>query len=102
MAWVMRWKKPKAFRERASATAMTPNWDNVLKATIFLRSISPQAHSPAMRRVTEPRGRSHSVPLELNRRSRYTPAVTKVEECTRALTGVGAAMAAGNHLLNGY
>lgn len=32
---------------------------------------------------------------------RNTPAVTKVEECTRADTGVGAAIAAGNHLENG-
>lgn len=29
------------------------------------------------------------------------PAVTKVDECTRAETGVGAAMAAGSHALNG-
>lgn len=28
--------------------------------------------------------------------SRKTPAVTRVEECTRADTGVGAAMAAGS------
>jgi len=32
---------------------------------------------------------------------RKTPAVTRVEECTRAETGVGAAMAAGSHLENG-
>ena len=31
-----------------------------------------------------------------NRIIRYTPAVTSVEECTRADTGVGAAMAAGS------
>jgi hypothetical protein len=30
-----------------------------------------------------------------------TPAVTRVDECTRADTGVGAAIAAGNHLENG-
>ena len=30
-----------------------------------------------------------------------TPAVTKVDECTRADTGVGAAIAAGSHLENG-
>ena len=33
--------------------------------------------------------------------SRYTPAVTKVEEWTNADTGVGAAIAAGNHAENG-
>ena len=32
---------------------------------------------------------------------RNTPAVTKVDECTSADTGVGAAIAAGNHLENG-
>ena len=50
----------------------------------------------------EPIARSHSAPRWLNRRRRYTPAVTRVEEWTSALTGVGAAMAAGNHLLKGY
>ena len=29
------------------------------------------------------------------------PAVTRVEECTSAETGVGAAIAAGSHLING-
>lgn len=33
--------------------------------------------------------------------SKNTPAVTRVEEWTNALTGVGAAMAAGSHLENG-
>ena len=32
---------------------------------------------------------------------RYTPAVTRVEEWTRAETGVGAAIAAGNQALKG-
>lgn len=32
-----------------------------------------------------------------NRIRRNTPAVTKVDECTKALTGVGAAIAAGSH-----
>ena len=33
--------------------------------------------------------------------SRYTPAVTRVDECTNADTGVGAAIAAGNHAEKG-
>ena len=33
--------------------------------------------------------------------SKYTPAVTNVEECTKDDTGVGAAMAEGNHLIKG-
>lgn len=35
------------------------------------------------------------------RMSKNTPAVTSVEECTRAETGVGAAIAAGSQLENG-
>lgn len=40
-------------------------------------------------------------PLGKYRNSRKTPAVTSVEECTRAETGVGASMAAGSQLENG-
>lgn len=36
-----------------------------------------------------------------NRINRYTPAVTSVEEWTRADTGVGAAIAAGSQAENG-
>lgn len=32
---------------------------------------------------------------------RNTPAVTSVDECTNAETGVGAAIASGSHALNG-
>jgi len=38
----------------------------------------------------------------MNRSNNQIPAVTKVELCTKALTGVGAAMAAGSHLANGH
>lgn len=31
----------------------------------------------------------------------YTPAVTRVDECTKEDTGVGAAIAAGNQALKG-
>src|SRR6218665_1948588 len=44
----------------------------------------------------------HEVDIKLkNRIKRKTPAVTRVDECTKADTGVGAAMAAGSHLENG-
>ena len=36
-----------------------------------------------------------------NRTKRNTPAVTSVDECTKAETGVGAAIAAGSHLEKG-
>jgi hypothetical protein len=38
---------------------------------------------------------------KLNRINKYTPAVTSVDEWTSADTGVGAAIAAGNHAENG-
>jgi hypothetical protein len=37
----------------------------------------------------------------LNRITKNTPAVTRVEECTKEEIGVGAAIAAGSQLLNG-
>jgi len=37
----------------------------------------------------------------LNRIIKYTPAVTRVDECTKADTGVGAAMAAGSQAEKG-
>jgi len=37
----------------------------------------------------------------MKRRTKYTPAVTNVDECTRAETGVGAAIAAGSQALKG-
>jgi len=40
--------------------------------------------------------------LTENRTKSQTPAVTKVDLWTSALTGVGAAIAAGNHLINGH
>ena len=44
--------------------------------------------------------KSH-IPSIPNRKITQRPAVTRVLLCTKALTGVGAAIAAGNHLING-
>lgn len=66
------------------------------RATIFLMSISAQAQKPAISIVALPIGSIHSNLNLLNRINRYTPAVTRVEEWTRALTGVGAAIADGS------
>lgn len=97
MAWVIRWKKQKSFWVKDNDTIITPNWDKVDKATIFLISISAQAQNPAIIIVALPKANIHSNLKKLKRINKYTPAVTKVEECTRALTGVGAAIAEGNH-----
>ena len=51
--------------------------------------------------VALPTANIHSWLEALNRMRRYTPAVTSVDECTRALTGVGAAIAEGSQEENG-
>ena len=71
------------------------------RATIFLMSNSVHALTPAISMVILPKSNIHSIENRLKRSSKYTPAVTKVEECTRALTGVGAAIAEGSQEENG-
>ena len=84
---------------------ISPNWDNVDRATIFFPSFSSRALILAIIIVTPPRTDRKLVLSLLShgdiRIKIYTPAVTRVEEWTNADTGVGAAMAAGSHELNG-
>lgn len=79
-----------------------PSCLRVDRAMTFFISSSNSAAAPAIDVVARPRAsRMGAMPLSvislLNRMSKYTPAVTRVEEWTRADTGVGAAMAAGSH-----
>ena len=69
-------------------------------------SISKNALTLAINIVKEPKiTKNKLIFININkfsyRKIKYTPAVTKVEECTKADTGVGAAIAAGNHALKG-
>lgn len=72
------------------------------RATTFFISHSAIAASPAaviVRVATNSSAGWYQVNFlrkGSNRISRYTPAVTRVDECTRADTGVGAAIAAGS------
>ena len=85
---------------------ITPNCLKVDSATIFFKSDSRKAENLAMKVVIAP-----NAPITIKtfvlftagkaRNNKYTPAVTSVEECTRADTGVGAAMAAGSQALKG-
>jgi hypothetical protein len=73
---------------------------------IFFMSISFMAAILASNMVIEENVRMKrcmvfDVMLCLMRIIMNTPAVTRVEECTNADTGVGAAMAAGSHAENG-
>jgi len=84
---------------------INPSWLKVDKATIFLESVSIKAANLATKRVSIPKN-PHKKILNKDecpkRIINQTPAVTKVELCTKDLTGVGAAIAAGNHLTNGH
>lgn len=89
------------------ADTITPSCLRVERAIIFFRSNSNIADVPAIIMVSLPRIRQAGLNQArfdnkgLNRISRKTPAVTRVEECTRADTGVGAAIAAGSHAMKG-
>jgi hypothetical protein len=84
----------------AIATTIKDSWLNVERATIFFRSLQIIALTLARTRVSlliKP-NTIRALPLnsEWNRKTRNTPAVTRVEECTRDDTGVGAAIASGS------
>ena len=67
----------------------------------FLKSFSKFATKPDINMVIVETTKRNVLDLSSsvseNRINRYTPAVTSVEEWTKADTGVGAAIAAGNH-----
>jgi len=68
----------------------------VERATTFLRSDSKQAHKPAYIIVSSEILDMNCAGYTWKRKRRYTPAVTSVDECTRAETGVGADIAEGS------
>lgn len=94
-------------RPRPRVASITPSWLRVDRAMIFLRSHSTMADRPAISIVSEEmkrrlgRNEGQRFRKGKNRNKRKTPAVTRVEECTSADTGVGAAMAAGSQLEKG-
>lgn len=84
---------------------INPNCLKVESATTFLESDSKRAANLAINNVTIPREDQIKGLHELitpNRIVNQTPAVTNVDLCTKALTGVGAAIAAGSHLMKGH
>ena len=105
-ACVTRWKKANCLIPKPRMVTIRPSWLKVDKATTFLMSSSSLA--PRLDKViviapivSRAAGILVSDREGVNRISRYTPAVTRVDECTRAETGVGAAMAAGSHAEKG-
>lgn len=87
---------------RPKVTIISPSWLEVEKATIFLMSFCVRAQTaaksdekaPRHRQAVEARGESSK--RKLKRRRRKTPATTMVLEWSKAETGVGPSMAAGN------
>lgn len=86
---------------------ITPNWLSVDRAITFFRSFSQLAAIPAISRVRTEINKSEGLKKSQVARNgkkriiKKIPAVTKVEECTSADTGVGAAIAAGSHAEKG-
>ena len=83
-----------------------PSCLKVDKAIIFFMSISIIAVIPAIIIVIIPINNNIylifiSIIIKFIRINKYPPAVTSVEECTNAETGVGAAIAAGSQAENG-
>ncbi len=102
IAWVKRWKKVKFVWPRERLVIIKPNWLKVDRAIIFFISNSVIALILAIIMVIEAKidnifgNKVLWDRIGQNRNNKKTPAVTKVEECTKAETGVGAAIAAGN------
>lgn len=71
-----------------SATTFLKSGHSVAMAEVIIKVIAEIVASAS--RVVE-------VSEGVNRKSRYTPAVTRVLECTKEEIGVGAAMASGSH-----
>lgn len=81
---------------------INPSCLSVDRAISFLKSNPLHALIPARIVVIIPIINTRNDGLFwLYRIIRYTPAVTSVDECTNADTGVGAAIAAGNHAQKG-
>ena len=100
-AWVFKCAKQRDRAPKPKEVTIRPNCLSVERAIIFFVSHSSEAAKPAIKVVKIPTFRSKVEIRGQKRNNRYTPAVTKVEECTKAETGVGASMAAGSQLENG-
>lgn len=106
-AWAIKWKKAKIFRFILRKQSINPIWFKVERATIFFRSTSRREAKPLksieykeiikiVNLMTE------NLRFSKNRSKTTTPAVTRVEECTKAEMGVGAAIAIGSQKEKGY
>src|SRR4029077_8962329 len=90
-----------------SATNMKPNWEMVEYASTFLMSVCTTATVAAKKAVSAPvmamtcDASGACMYRPDSRAIRYTPAVTIVAAWISAETGVGPAIASGNHTYRG-
>lgn len=107
IAWVRRWKKHKCVNPSPSVMIISPSCLIVESAIVSLMSFLVMAQDAGMVMVIDPeiikvvlKYVSSEKKLK-NRIKINTPAATNVDECTKADTGVGAAMAQVSHAVNG-
>src|SRR5262249_4025830 len=102
-AWVSRWNAPAQYAPTPTPMNMKPSWLTVEYASTFLMSYWKKPIVAAKSAVKTPTNATkviapgESANRKFNRATMYTPAVTIVAAWMRALTGVGPAMASGNH-----
>lgn len=94
-------KNLKLLRPKPNLVIIRPSCESVENATTFLISHSSQALRPDTKVVSVPMYTIRGILKGRKRYNKNTPAVTRVDECTSAETGVGAAIAAGNQAEKG-
>lgn len=105
IAWVIKWKNLNLVKLNDKIKIISANWLNVDNAIIFLKSNSKIAVIPDINIVNIEiyiiNKKIFGFIMLLNWINKNTPAVTRVEECTREEMGVGAAIAKGSQVENG-
>jgi len=99
--WQIRCKKHNLLEPKPKKAHIRPRWERVDRATIFFKSTAQREPRLATTRVRRPSKETSGEWSRLRRMRSQRPAVTRVEECTRAETGVGADMAIGNQAEKG-
>ena len=102
--WLQIWINLKTQKLTVNNKTQKLIWDIVLKATIFLKSISKILKIPLKNKVNKQNKNNKKVIIELNKKkliNKKKPAVTKVLLWTKELIGVGALIAFGNQLIKG-
>lgn len=102
-ACVNKWNNIKDLSDKERMKTIKPKLERVELAISFFRSAENTAQNPPTQRVTLPISERYGLKCSGRIRPiRNNPAVTRVLLCTKAETGVGASIARGSHIENGY